>query len=244
MRKILFLILAGLCIPAASYAQSAAAGEASVKSELLSMMRAYDAAIQARDRAGIERVLAPEFEIVHAYGYVDSREEHIAALLAEEPGSVRRIPTFSPPERVDIYGDVVVRSYSSSTNIGTPGLSTHIFVKRNGVWQIARIHSTEMQPERKIVPVDPKVLDRYVGNYQRSGGASVIIEREGDTLFRTVTGLPKRPLRAVSETQFFDKAGSEYTFHVGQSGRATHYTQRFVDRSGRQIELQGTRVEK
>jgi hypothetical protein len=160
-------------------------------------------------------------------------------LLAPDPPTRFRISTFSPPERLDIYGNVAVHEVLGATGIGTPALQTRIFVKTNGGWQWERSHSTEMQPERKPVPVIADIVDKYVGRYEMEGVSYVyVIAREGDALVRSSPGrLQKVMLTLLSETQFVDKWGWLWTFDVGASEPITHVIVRFRD-----SERRGTRV--
>ncbi|MBW3569625.1 MAG: DUF4440 domain-containing protein [Gemmatimonadetes bacterium] len=208
---------------------------AQVREELTTLHGELNAAVQARDRAAIERGYAPEFVFIHAYGYVDSLADHVEMLLARDPASPPRILTFA---QLSVHGDVAVNRQRGGTTIGTPTLGTTIYVRRNGRWQILQSQGTEMVPERTAVPVATAVLDSYVGRYDRGGGVVVEIRREGDTLFRVVPGLPRVRMTPASETQFFDKTGTEWTFHRDPAGRVTHYVSRFRDR-----EWRGTRID-
>lgn len=84
-----------------------------VKDEILTLAREQNAAIKNHDRTALERIYAPEFFMVHAYGYVDSRAEHIDQLLARDATDLIPLPTFTPPEELNVYGDVAVHRYTA-----------------------------------------------------------------------------------------------------------------------------------
>jgi len=76
--------------------------------------------------------------------------------------------------------------------------------------------------ERKEVPVDPKVLEGYVGNYQLAPGVVGTVTREGGRLFGQLTDQPRFELFAESDRDFFVKVvDAQVTFEVDAKGRAT-----------------------
>jgi hypothetical protein len=80
------------------------------------------------------------------------------------------------------------------------------------------------EPEKKIVKVDPAVLDVYVGKYQLQVGPVVTVLREADKLMVEVGGMPKLELLPESETEFSLKAiGAEVIFEKDKSGKITQF---------------------
>lgn len=76
--------------------------------------------------------------------------------------------------------------------------------------------------ERKEVPLDPKVLDGYVGNYELAPKFILTVTREGERLITQATGQPKVPIFAESERGFFAKVvDAQITFVPDAQGRAT-----------------------
>jgi hypothetical protein len=67
--------------------------------------------------------------------------------------------------------------------------------------------AAEQRP-RTAVTVDPRVLDRYVGLYTRGGPEAFSITREGDQLFASGNGRPRRPIFSERENEFFFKDAS------------------------------------
>ena len=75
--------------------------------------------------------------------------------------------------------------------------------------------------ERVEVPVDPKILDGYVGVYQ-VGPLRIAVTREGDHLMIAPTGQGRFPAFASSEKEFFMKVvDAVLTFTAGPDGKAT-----------------------
>lgn len=83
----------------------------------------------------------------------------------------------------------------------------------------------EEQPakEHKEVPVNPKLLDGYVGRYRLFPDFILTISREGDRLFGQATGPRKNEIFAAGDRGFFYKAvDAQITFETDAQGRATH----------------------
>jgi CubicO group peptidase (beta-lactamase class C family) len=76
--------------------------------------------------------------------------------------------------------------------------------------------------ERKVVHVDPKLFDRYVGSYQLKPNFSITITRQGDHLYSQATGQAKFEIFPESEKEYFYKVvDAQITFVTGSHGRAT-----------------------
>jgi len=76
--------------------------------------------------------------------------------------------------------------------------------------------------ERTAVPVDPRILENYVGRYRLTPAFFITITREEDRLYAQATGQPKFPIFAESEKEFFLKVvEAQISFKTGPNGRAT-----------------------
>ncbi len=76
---------------------------------------------------------------------------------------------------------------------------------------------------RTIVPVDPKVFDQYVGQYELRPDFIMTVTREGNGIFTQATGQGKIEVFPLSETRFFPKVvEAEITFVKGADGTVTH----------------------
>jgi CubicO group peptidase (beta-lactamase class C family) len=75
------------------------------------------------------------------------------------------------------------------------------------------------------ITVDPKVLERYVGQYQLGPNFVLTITLEGNQLFAEATGQPRFPIFPKGERDFFYKVvDAQITFETDASGRATSLT--------------------
>jgi CubicO group peptidase (beta-lactamase class C family) len=90
----------------------------------------------------------------------------------------------------------------------------------------------EVPVERKVVKVDPKIYDSYVGEYELAPGFVFTVTREGDRLMVQATGQGKTELFPASETNFFPKVvRADFTFVKDAEGRVT---QLILNQGGRQ----------
>jgi CubicO group peptidase (beta-lactamase class C family) len=79
--------------------------------------------------------------------------------------------------------------------------------------------------EHKVVAVDSKLLDRYVGRYGNPPNLILTIRREGDHLSVQENDEPKQELFPESERQVFSKTADDvYTFEVDSQGHTTMMT--------------------
>jgi CubicO group peptidase (beta-lactamase class C family) len=74
---------------------------------------------------------------------------------------------------------------------------------------------------RKEVKLDPKIIEKYLGQYEIEPGRVITISREGDKFFFQSTGDPKAELFAQSEKAFFLKLRDvDLTFVMDDKGEA------------------------
>jgi hypothetical protein len=81
-----------------------------------------------------------------------------------------------------------------------------------------------LQPpaERKIVAVDPKLYDRYVGRYELTPHFILTVTRDEAHLYTQATGQPKFEIFPSSDRDFFLKVvDAQLTFETGAEGPAT-----------------------
>jgi CubicO group peptidase (beta-lactamase class C family) len=75
---------------------------------------------------------------------------------------------------------------------------------------------------RKVVAVDPKLLDTYVGAYQFGANAVMTVTRDADKLFTQLTGQGKVEMRPVSDREFAAMSvDARITFEVDTQGKVS-----------------------
>jgi CubicO group peptidase (beta-lactamase class C family) len=109
------------------------------------------------------------------------------------------------------------------TNISTPAgeddIGRHLL---NASYPLSKVAPPV---EHKETSFDPKNFDRYVGKYQLNPDALLTISRDGDHLYRQMTGQQKIEVFAESDRKFFLKVvDAQLTFDVDSQGMATQVT--------------------
>lgn len=219
----------GLVIGMAQPAAASAEEVARVRGELTALHDELNRARRARDRAALERIFAPEFRWVHGAGYADDRNRQIEVIFEANSDRDLPPPDFSPPNELMVFGDTaVLRRPVFIAQGGGRLYSTHIFVKREGRWQILHMQGTPLLPERQWVALPPAALDALAGRYRFPTGTVTTLGREGDAILRRTPEFPNRRLRPVAADRFYDDIGTEYVFERGTDGRVTGFSYRFV----------------
>lgn len=100
-----------------------------------------------------------------------------------------------------------------------PGKAVAVVLHQNGTDQRAlRIEGEPVVP--KEITLDPKVFDRYVGNYELAPGASMIVSREGARFYSQLPGQAAVEIFPSSEREFFLKVvNAQLTFEVDAEGK-------------------------
>lgn len=101
----------------------------------------------ARDRANIERLIAPDWAVTHVEGRRLSRAEVFRNML--ESDSTRMTSSDVDEVEVRVFGDAAVvtgRTHARGTQWGTPFdvrlRFTDVFIRRDGGWQAVASHAT------------------------------------------------------------------------------------------------------
>jgi ketosteroid isomerase-like protein len=104
----------------------------------------------ARDRATIERLIAPDWSVTHIEGQRLTRADVFQMMFGSEV-------TQSEPSTVDevdvrVFGDAAVvtgRTHARGTQAGVPYditlRFTDVFVRRDGQWQAVASHATQVR---------------------------------------------------------------------------------------------------
>ncbi len=104
------------------------------------------------------------------------------------------------------------------------GEVTSYVLHQGGVDQTARKVGADYQapPPRVEVPVDPQVLESYVGQYELAPGVVLDVTTEDSKLMVQLTGQPRVQVFAESDTEFFYKVvDAQLTFVRDESGQVT-----------------------
>lgn len=171
-------------------------------------------------RKSLQEMSTP-FKSAYAYGWYNRQrlDRRVLELDGNIGGFFASITRF-PDDRVT----VIVLGNAASSN--TRGVA-------NTLSAIAFGAPYTIPQERKVVTLDPQVLEKYVGEYQGESGVVIRITIEEGKLMRRIGGQAKEELYAVSETEFVLR-GIElpFTFIMDAQGRVTGYVTR---RGGREV---------
>jgi hypothetical protein len=222
--KLLYALLAMLAILITTHAQYSKdeAGINKVKEEIRSLLQQLNKARLSHDSMALENIYAKEFINIHSAGFIDDRQTTIHEILTTENIRELPIPSF---DGLTLYGNAAVLRTVSTTNAATVNSNrlagTYIYVKKDDHWQIALAQGTPLQKERKIIQPDSVVLKNYTGTYERNAGELIIVEKVDGNLELLVVGrgIPKRKLMATSDTGFYDKLGTEYSFSKNETDK-------------------------
>jgi len=135
----------------------------------------------------------------------------------------QRVPVFPESER-DFFFKVV--DAQLTFQVDAQGRATAVVLHQLGRDQ--RLPKIEGEPEQawfghKQNPIDPKILDAYVGKYHQLNPDSIItVTNENGHLFMEVSPAPKIEVFPETARNFFLKvADAQSTFEVDAQGRAT-----------------------
>lgn len=184
--------------------------------EIKALLSDLNEAIKKHDKEQLEKIYANEFLFIHGMGFIDTKTEHINSILETDSTASIPLPSF---DQFQLYGDVaVLRVMSKNPIAGNNLMTTTIYAKRNNVWNIVQVQSTQQQKARDSVVVVVALLDKYSGKYMHRNGSQIEVSHQGGTFFAQRKGRPKLHLIATSNTQFFDKFGTSYTFDGVNNG--------------------------
>jgi hypothetical protein len=153
--------------------------------------------------------LAPELIVT-----ISREGEHFYAQATGQP----RVEIFAEGER-----DFFAKALDAQLHFETDylGKARFLVLRQNGVDR--RGPRFEGAPVvTKVIAVDPKVLERYVGEYQLTPDIVVTVTRRDARLYARLTGQQGFEVFASAPQEFFYKeVDAKLTFEVDQKGKAS-----------------------
>ena len=151
---------------------------------------------------------ATETQDVQALGWVISPSE--AGEVVWHTGLTDGFRCFMGFERERRAGAVVLTNTASTRNDDI------------GVHLLSGARLSPPPPERQAIPLGASVLERYVGRYQFSPTADLVVIRRGERIFVKLPGRRAIEMFPETPTAFFLKVwDSQLTFNVDRQGRVT-----------------------
>jgi hypothetical protein len=89
-------------------------------------------------------------------------------------------------------------------------------------WEIVNVLWTQNRRDRKVAPVDPKLYEAYVGEYELGPQSILAITTEGGRIFAQATGQPRVEIFPESEVDYFlTVADAQVTFMKDARGQVS-----------------------
>lgn len=177
------------------------APDAEVAQEVEAFERELSVALDGRDRAALERLLAEGFTFIHASGAQDTREEYIdraaAGKLVRQRGETDR--TLEP---LRVYGGHTAIRVSRAVFFDQPVRNVSVYVRAAEGWRLASSQSTRLPARPVAVPIDDRLRDSYVGRYAIDAQRTLVVTMEGGALVGRVPLRPAFELVPRSDTEF------------------------------------------
>jgi D-alanyl-D-alanine-carboxypeptidase/D-alanyl-D-alanine-endopeptidase len=152
-------------------------------------------------------------------------------------GGYRTFIGYDPKARTG----VVVLS-NAGTLAGTDDIGRHLLDPRT---PLLAQNSPLVTPPRTHteIPVDPKLLDGYVGRYQFAPAVFLTVSRDGNHLFAQLTGQAAFEVFAEGERDYFWKVvDAQLTFETNRQGKATGVVLHQLGRDQRAMKIEGDPV--
>lgn len=143
MKKVLFVVVSLLL---AAGIVSAQGKMSKVEADLIQMDKDWTAAELRGDAAAVAKYIADDFWATTPVGTMQSRAQYMADIKASKDMDV------ADEYVVRMFGkDVAVMTHRGTVTGATPVTyrSTHVWVNRNGKWQIVAHHSSEVPSAAK-----------------------------------------------------------------------------------------------
>jgi Domain of unknown function (DUF4440)/Domain of unknown function (DUF3471) len=162
------------------------------------------------DKATYDRVVSDDFTGTDESAIKRDKSQDRALLpAAPTSGGV----AFNEDVRVTLYGEtaVITGRIVTKLKVGNqefPGFSTRFtdtWLKRQGRWQVVARHYSRVPLERKVIKLDAKIYDEYIGEYELAPSFVFSVFKDGESLFGQAAGQPKMELHPESEIVFFLK---------------------------------------
>jgi hypothetical protein len=204
-------------------------------------------AYRTRDRARMERVLAPSFIGLGPDGRRVTRDEYLAAEFSGESGEAPEVNTEVSDFTATRTGSTLVLSYRETEHVNvagqafdTPLARLDVYVRQGGHWRLQTMTAVRLPQAPRAIEVSAERLADYVGTYEYGPGVQSVIRLSNGHLLEQSTGSPEVEMIPISPDEFYSPPDleSRVIFERDATGRVV--TQ--VYRSGAQV-LRARRVE-
>jgi ketosteroid isomerase-like protein len=186
--------------------------------------RRFEIALEKRDRAELESVLADPFTWIHAQeGRVESRSVFIDNAV-RGMGLARQYTQSATFERtLDIYGDSAIATSRVRNRFPDGGREvwfrqSRVYVREGSTWKFAMGHGTVMY-DGPVTRGD--LYARYAGTYAIPDGRILRMDWDGDSLIATFPGGTRSQVFLKSPTEEAIASPNRFLFTLDSTGRPT-----------------------
>jgi ketosteroid isomerase-like protein len=185
----------------------------------------FNQAVEKRDRAELEKLLADPFTWIHALdGRVESRSVFIASVLNGQALARQRAESSTTFDRVlAVYANSAITTARVRTRF--PGgtretwlRQSRVYVWDEGGWKLALGHATSLYDGP---PTTAALYERYAGTYVMTDGRTLRLEWDGDSLMATLPTGPRTQIFLKSPTEEVTALPEHFTFTLDATGHPT-----------------------
>ena len=208
--------------------------DAKAEREILAFQKELSEAMNRKDRAMLERLIADGFTFIHSTGGMENRKEYIDNAVAGNLNS-QNLNVEKLDEQIRVYGGNTAIWYGrgemrNKTDNSIVSRLRHIsvYIKVAGRWQLASGQSTKLPLRPQAKAINSQIYEMYVGRYAIDANRVLTVTRENGILNSQGTGRPKFELIPKSETEFMsfnednDYGNSEIVFVKDETGQVSH----------------------
>jgi len=142
MKRLLLLVLIGVCVPGLTQSQEGG------KKELVELEHTINEATRTKDRAALERIYADDYYCVHSNGAAMNKAAELTKNMSEENAWTDFV---LDDVVVRVFGDVGILTGRLTLKGSAKGFTsgarrfTDIFIRRDGRWQLLNCQTTLAQ---------------------------------------------------------------------------------------------------
>lgn len=214
----------------------ARAGQASAADlkELTAITQSLMDALASGKKDVWDAALAEDAIVVDEFGRTQQRKEAVDGIAGLPPGFSGEIKLLNPKARA--YGDAAVFTADADEYETVFGQKLHIlyrmtntFVRRDGHWKLAAMHTVTVPTTPPALGVDGLKLDDYPGVYRYAPERAFTVSSDGKTLsFVTRPGRPPTRLLPLARDVFMDDGDEKnlFLFRRDKTGRIVELIER------------------
>jgi ketosteroid isomerase-like protein len=225
------LVVSLLAVPFGVRAGPASAADLK---ELTAITQSLMDALASGKKEVWDAALAEDAIVVDEFGRVQQRKEAVDGVTGLPPGFSGEIRLLNP--KAQVYGDAAVFIADADEYETVFGQKLHIpyrmtstFVRRDGRWRLAAMHTVTVPTTPPALSVDGLKLDDYPGVYRYAPERAFTVSSDGKTLsFTTRVGRPATRLLPLARDVFMDDGDEKnlFLFRRDASGRVVELIER------------------